>query len=88
MCHTRFEAVRDCLQTSLARLMSWFGELGLSLSANKSEMMVSSRKHENPHVSVRLGQIAFRNVTKNMRIIFGGCMRNISSEDVKQGLIL
>jgi hypothetical protein len=34
------EAVRDCLQMSLTRLMTWFGDLGLSLSANKSEMMV------------------------------------------------
>jgi hypothetical protein len=34
------EAVRDCLQTSLTILMTWFGDLGLSLSANKSEMMV------------------------------------------------
>jgi hypothetical protein len=25
------EAVRDCLQTSLTRLMTWFGDLGLSL---------------------------------------------------------
>jgi hypothetical protein len=38
------EAVRDCLQTSLTRLMTWFGDLGLSLSANKSEMMVFFQK--------------------------------------------
>jgi hypothetical protein len=43
-------AVRDCLQTSLTRLMTWFGDQGLSLSANKSEKMVFSRKHENPKV--------------------------------------
>jgi hypothetical protein len=33
------EAVRDCLQTSLTRLMTWHGDMVLSLSANKSEMM-------------------------------------------------
>jgi hypothetical protein len=60
------EAVRDCLQTSLTRLMTWFGDL----SANKSEMMVFSRKHENPQVSVRLGQIALRNEFKYLGIIF------------------
>jgi hypothetical protein len=84
------EAVRDCLQTSLTRLMIWFGDQGLSLSANKSEMMIFSRKHENPQVSVRLGQIALRNVTefKYLGIIFGDCMRSISSENATQGLIL
>jgi hypothetical protein len=66
------EAVRDCLQTSRTRLITWFGDLGLSLSANKSEMVVFSRKHENPQVSVRLGQIKLRNVTefKYLGIIF------------------
>jgi hypothetical protein len=34
------EAVRDRLQMSLTRQMTWFGDLDLSLSANKSEMMV------------------------------------------------
>jgi ABC-type sugar transport system ATPase subunit len=29
-------AARDCLQASLTRLMSWFEDLGLSLSAKKS----------------------------------------------------
>jgi hypothetical protein len=67
------EAVRDCLlQTSLTRLTTWFRDLGLSLSANKLEMMVFSRKHENSQVSVQLGQTAFRNVTefKYLGIIF------------------
>jgi hypothetical protein len=66
------EAVRDSLQTSLTILMTWFGDLGLSLSANKSEMMVFSRKHENLQVSVRLGQTAPRNITefKYLGIIF------------------
>jgi hypothetical protein len=67
------EAVRDCLQTSLTRLMTWFGDLGLSLSANKLDMMVFfSRKHENLQVSDRLGQTAFQNVTelKYLGIIF------------------
>jgi hypothetical protein len=49
------EAVRDCLQTSL---ITWFGDLGRSVSANKSEMMIFFRKHENPQVSLRLGQTA------------------------------
>jgi hypothetical protein len=40
------EAVRDCLQTSLTIVMTWFGDLGLSLSANKSEVMVFSRKNK------------------------------------------
>jgi hypothetical protein len=31
---------RDSLQTSLKRLMTCFGDLGLSLSVKKSEMMV------------------------------------------------
>jgi hypothetical protein len=44
--------------------MTWFGDLGLSLSANKSEMMDFSRKYENPQVSVRLVQTALRNVTE------------------------
>jgi hypothetical protein len=66
------EAVEDYLQTSLTRLMTWFGDLGLSLSANNSKMMVFSRKHENPQASVRLGQIALRNVIefKYLGIIF------------------
>jgi hypothetical protein len=63
------EAVKDCLQTSCTRQMTWFGDLGLSLSANKSEMMVFSRKHENPHVLVRLGQTALRNVTECLTAI-------------------
>jgi hypothetical protein len=67
------EAVRDCLQTSLTKLMTWFGDLGLSLSANKSDMMVFfSRKHENLQVPVRLGQTALENVTefKHLGIVF------------------
>jgi hypothetical protein len=44
--------------------MTWFGELSLLLSANKSEMMVFSRKHENLQVSGQLGQTALRNVTE------------------------
>jgi hypothetical protein len=45
--------------------MTWFGDLGLSLSANKSEMMVLLRKHA-------VGQTAIRNVTefKYLGIIF------------------
>jgi hypothetical protein len=58
------EADRDCLQTSLITLMTWFGDLGLSLSANKSEIMVFSKKHENPQVLVLLGQTALQNVTE------------------------
>jgi hypothetical protein len=34
------EVVKDCLKTFLTRLTTWFGDLGLALSANKSEMMV------------------------------------------------
>jgi hypothetical protein len=49
------EADKDYLQMSLTRLMTWFGDLSLSFSANKSKMMVFSRKHENPQVKVRLG---------------------------------
>jgi hypothetical protein len=42
------------------------------ICCSQSEMMVFSRKHETPQVSVRLGQIAFRNVTefKYLGIIF------------------
>jgi hypothetical protein len=60
------------LQTSLTRMMTLFGDLSLSLSANKSEMMTFSRKHENSQVSVRLGQTALRYVTefKYLGIIF------------------
>jgi hypothetical protein len=52
--------------------MTWFGDLGLSLSANKSEMMVFSRKQENLQVSVWLGQTAPQNITefKYLGIIF------------------
>jgi hypothetical protein len=58
------EAVKDSLQSSLTRSMTWFGDLELSLSANKSEIMVFSSKHENPLVLVRLGQTAPQNVTE------------------------
>jgi hypothetical protein len=63
------ETVRDCLQTSLTRLIAWFGDLGLSLSAKRDGF---SRKHENPYFSVRLGQTALQNVTefKYLGIIF------------------
>jgi hypothetical protein len=83
------EAVRDYLQTSLTRLMTWFGDLGLSLSANKSEMMIFSRKHENPQVLVRLGQTAFRNVTefKYLGIIFDSKVTwRLHAEYATQGL--
>jgi hypothetical protein len=40
ICEKHVEAVRNCLQKSLTRLMTWFGDLGLSLSANKSEMLL------------------------------------------------
>jgi hypothetical protein len=65
----------------------------LDLSANKSEMMVFSRKHEVPQVSVRLGQTALRNVTevKYLGIIFDRKLTwrlTWKLEDATQGLIL
>jgi hypothetical protein len=56
--HNIFKISLLSKQTTLTRLMTWFEDLGLSLSANKSEIMVFYRKHKNPQVSVRLGQTA------------------------------
>jgi hypothetical protein len=36
----QYADVRNCLKTSLTRLMTWFGDLCLSLSPYKSEVMV------------------------------------------------
>jgi hypothetical protein len=57
------EAVRDCLQTSLTRLMTWH-------CSRQVRSDGFSRKHENPRVSKR--QTALRNVIefKYLRIIF------------------
>jgi hypothetical protein len=46
----------------LRLLGTWFGDLCLSLSANKSKMMVFSWKH--PQVLVWLGQSVLQNVTE------------------------
>jgi hypothetical protein len=69
------EAVRDCLQISLTRLMTWFGNLGLSLSTNVSKMIVFfPRNMKIPRFRCGgwFGQAALRNVTefKYLGIIF------------------
>jgi hypothetical protein len=69
-------AVGHCLQTSLRRLMTWFGDQGLSSFIVCKQVRNDgffSRKHENHQVSVRLGrQTALQNVTefKYLRIFF------------------
>jgi hypothetical protein len=56
------EAVRECLQTSLTRLMTWFGT---SVKSEEVRNDGFSRKHESPQILVRLGETTLRNVTED-----------------------
>jgi hypothetical protein len=75
--------------------MTWFGDLGLSFSANQSEMMVFPGNMKILRFRYASARLHFE-MSLNLNIweyfltdsLLGGCMRNISSEDATQGLIL